>query len=67
MRALRTSSEFRADNPLWPSRDALLDRAEDALFWQESDPKKVVAFFRDKAPTTAVGQALGGALISRTR
>lgn len=59
---------FRADNPLWPNRDALIDRAENALFWRESDPRKVVAFFRDKRPATAVGRAaLGGALISSGR
>lgn len=58
-------AEFRAANPRWPSRETLAERAEEALFWRESDPKKVLAYFREKPPVVAVGRAaMGGALIA---
>lgn len=57
---------FRTDNPFWPSRNTLLERAEHALFWYETDPKKIVAFFSNKQPATQIGKAaLGGALIKQ--
>ena len=58
-------SEFRDSNPLWPDRDELEDRAEEALFWREANPKKIVAFFQERRPISGPGKAaLGGALIA---
>lgn len=55
---------FLDDNPRWPSRDVLEESAEDALFWREEDPKRILAYFKDKQPTSGVGfAALGTALI----
>lgn len=55
---------FLDDNPLWPSRDTLEESVEDALFWRESDPRKVLAHFQERRPVTGAGKAaLGGALI----
>ncbi len=55
---------FRAANPLWPSRDKLAERAEEALFWREDDPRKIAAYFRGRPPETATGRAaLGGTFL----
>ncbi len=57
-------SAFLDDNPLWPSRDTLEESVEAALFWRETDPHKVLAFFQERRPATGTGEAaLGGALI----
>ncbi len=56
---------FLNDNPLWPNRAKLQASVEDALFWRETDPKKVLSFFADNQPISGTGKAaLGGALIS---
>ena len=56
---------FLDDNPLWPARDALQESAEDALFWRETDPRKVLAHFSERRPVSGAGKAaLGGALIA---
>jgi soluble lytic murein transglycosylase len=55
---------FLEENPRWPSRDLLQESAEDALFWREQDPKRVIAYFADQQPASGVGfAALGTALI----
>ena len=58
-------SAFLDDNPLWPSRDLLADSVEDAVFWRESEPSKVLSHFQERRPTSGTGKAaLGGALIA---
>lgn len=58
-------SAFLDDNPLWPSRDTLGESVEDALFWRESDPQKILAHFQERRPASGAGKAaLGGALIA---
>ena len=58
-------SAFLDDNPLWPSRDTLAESVEDAVFWRESDPQKVLAHFQERRPATGTGKAaLGAALIA---
>jgi len=62
-----TAQEIQAfldENPRWPSRDALEESAEDALFWREQDPQRVIDFFGGRRPVSGVGlAALGKALI----
>jgi soluble lytic murein transglycosylase len=48
---------FLAANPLWPDRQLLTQRAEQALFYSEAEPADVKAFFADTPPTTGVGLA----------
>jgi len=56
---------FRASNPLWPNRDALDARVEEALFWREKNAKKVLAFFHERRPVSGPGKAaLAGALMA---
>ena len=58
-------SDFRDSNPLWPDRQGLEERAEDALFWRETNPKKILAYFEERRPISGAGKAaLGGALIA---
>ena len=58
-------SAFLDDNPLWPSRDTLADSVEDAVFWRESEPSKVLSHFQERRPASGTGKAaLGGALIA---
>lgn len=58
-------SAFLDDNPLWPSRDALAESVEDAVFWREGEPQKVLAHFQERRPGSGTGKAaLGGALIA---
>ncbi|MEJ2124450.1 MAG: hypothetical protein P8Y47_06445, partial [Alphaproteobacteria bacterium] len=59
---------FRANNTLWPARHTLAMRAEDALFWREESPKRIIAYFTKKQPVSGAGwAALGGALIDLKR
>jgi soluble lytic murein transglycosylase len=56
---------FRESNALWPDRDVLEQRAEEALFWRETNPKKILAYFQERRPVSGPGKAaLGGALIA---
>jgi soluble lytic murein transglycosylase len=58
-------SAFLDDNPLWPSRNILAESVEDALFWREGEPQKILAHFQERRPATGAGKAaLGGALIA---
>ena len=58
-------SAFLDDNPLWPSRDALAESVEDAVFWREGEPQKVLAHFQERRPASGPGKAaLGGALVA---
>ncbi|HEY7643676.1 MAG TPA: lytic transglycosylase domain-containing protein [Hyphomicrobiales bacterium] len=60
--------EFVEENPSWPDQDGLKQAAEDALFWREQDPQKIIAFFDGKRPMSGTGKAaLGGALIEAGR
>ena len=60
--------DFVEENPSWPDQDGLKQAAEDALFWRENDPQKVIAFFDGKRPASGAGKAaLGGALIEAGR
>ena len=59
---------FRESNPLWPEQDELAIRVEEALFWREDNPKKILAYFKEHRPTSGSGKAaLGGALIATGR
>ncbi|WP_170937382.1 MULTISPECIES: lytic transglycosylase domain-containing protein [Rhodomicrobium] len=59
---------FLDANPLWPSRAALTEAIEDALFWRETDPAKVIAYFSGRRPVSGTGKAaLGSALIETGR
>lgn len=59
---------FRTNNPLWPSRSTLAERAEEALFWREEKPKRILAYFAKKQPVSGAGwAALGRALIDSKR
>jgi soluble lytic murein transglycosylase len=56
---------FRETSNLWPGRDTLDERIEEALFWRETNPRKVLAYFRERRPLSGAGKAaLGGALIA---
>ena len=58
-------SAFLDDNPLWPSRDALAESVEDAVFWREREPQKVLAHFQERRAASGTGKAaLGGALVA---
>ena len=58
-------AEFRESSPLWPDRNELDERVEDALFWRETNPRKVLDYFREHRPISGSGKAaLGGALIA---
>ena len=55
-------TNFLKDNPDWPSRDALLARAEAAIDPQ-MDARATVAWFGDRKPVSAIGMVrLGEAL-----
>ncbi len=61
-------STFLDENPLWPGRDALVESIEDALFWREEDPNKILAYFAGRRPVSGVGlAALGSALVAVNR
>lgn len=56
---------FLAANPQWPSRSRLLRRAEELLEDDKTAPANIVAWFGDRQPITALGQAkLARALIA---
>jgi soluble lytic murein transglycosylase len=58
-------AEFRESSALWPDRDELDERIEDALFWRETNPRKVLDYFREHRPVSGPGKAaLGNALIA---
>jgi soluble lytic murein transglycosylase len=55
-----TANEIRAflvANPVWPDRQLLTQRAEQALFYSDAGPAEVKGFFADTPPTTGVGLA----------
>jgi soluble lytic murein transglycosylase len=55
-----TASEIRAfleNNPAWPDRGLLTQRAEEALFNSASSARDAKAFFGNAEPRTAVGYA----------
>lgn len=59
---------FLDENPLWPARDKLEESIEDALFWRETDTRKVLAHFQERHPASGAGKAaLGAALIATGR
>jgi soluble lytic murein transglycosylase len=59
---------FRESNPLWPDRAGLEDRVEEALFWREQNPAKILSYYRERRPVSGPGKAaLGGALIATGR
>ncbi len=59
---------FLEENPRWPDRETLQDGVEDALFWREDDPKRVIAYFNGRPPVSGAGKAaLGAALIAENR
>lgn len=56
---------FRASSPLWPDREELDQRIEEALFWREANPRKILAYFSERRPMSGPGKAaLGGALLA---
>jgi soluble lytic murein transglycosylase len=58
-------AEFRDTSKLWPDRDELGERVEDALFWRENNPRKVLDYFREHRPVSGPGKAaLGNALVA---
>ena len=58
-------AEFRESSKLWPDRDVLDERVEDALFWRETNPRKVLDYFSEHRPISGPGKAaLGNALIA---
>lgn len=58
-------ADFRASNAMWPNRDVLDERVEEALFWREPDPKKVLDFFSERRPVSGAGKAaLASALLT---
>jgi soluble lytic murein transglycosylase len=56
-------ADFRESNPLWPDRDELEAKVEEALFWREPNPKKVLAYFQEHRPVTGAGKAAFGAAL----
>lgn len=59
---------FLEENPRWPSREELQESAEDALFWRETDNKRIIDYFVGKRPMSGAGfAALGSALIAEGR
>jgi soluble lytic murein transglycosylase len=59
---------FLEENPRWPDRDKLETSIEDALFWREEDPKKIISYFAGKRPTSGLGlAALGKAFITENK
>jgi soluble lytic murein transglycosylase len=59
---------FLDENPRWPSREALQESAEDALFWRETDNQQIIDYFVGKQPVSGAGlAALGSAYIAKGR
>ena len=56
-------ADFREFIPLWPGRDELEAKVEEALFWREPNPKKVFAYFQEHRPVTGAGKAAFGAAL----
>jgi len=48
---------FLAENPAWPDRALLTQRAEEALLNSAAGPREIRAFYGDTLPTTGVGLA----------
>lgn len=68
--AYDTSAEeiiaFRDSHALWPDRDDLEQRAEEALLWREENPRKVLAWFAERRPVSGAGKAALGIAMMAT-
>ncbi len=53
----REIKTFLDENPAWPSRDTLVQRAEEQLFVSGGSAREIKSFFDKSAPKTGIGMA----------
>lgn len=60
--------QFRLARTMWPSREALREKAETSLFLRDTKPEQIKAFFAASPPQTGAGKAaLGSAYLKEDK